>query len=151
MKITRLLLTWLFFGFSIFYLANATALRWGTSLSPGAGVFPVLVGIILMILTLIMAIRASISKEGGESPFPKGRESSRVLGMFGSLVFYTIALPILGHPVSSAICFGVILKVMGMRQWGRVLLGGGSAAIISWYLFGILLEIPLPLMPLLGL
>jgi len=141
----------MFFAFSIFYLVNAMALRWGTLFLPGPGVFPVLVSVVLTILTFIMAIRASVSRERGENPFPRGSEGCRVLGVFGSLVFYGITLSFFGHPISSAICFGAILKIMGLKQWNRIIIGGCLAALISWYLFGILLELPLPLLPMLRL
>jgi hypothetical protein len=151
MKTARLALTWMFFVFSVFFLVNATALPWGTLLLPGAAVFPVLVGVVLMIMSLVMALHASVSVERGENPFPRGREACRVLGVFGSLVFYTIALSFLGHPLSSGICFGAILRIMGLRNWNRILIGACAAALISWYLFGVLLELHLPILPLLDL
>jgi len=150
-KTARLTVNWTFFVFSVFFLVNATALPRGTLLTPGAGVFPLLIGTALTILSLVMAIRASVSVERGESPFPRGRVACHVAGVFGSLVFYTIALSFLGHPVSSGICFGAILRIMGLRRWNRILPGACVAALVSWYLFGVLLELPLPLLPLLGL
>ena len=151
MKTARLIMNWTLFVFSVFYLVNAAALPRGSILKPGAGVFPMMVGAALTILTLIMALRASLSVEKGQSPFPGGRGACRVAGVFGSLVFYTITLTFLGHPVSSAICFGAILRFMGLKSWNRILLWACAAALSSWYLFSTLLEIPLPLLPLFGL
>ncbi len=118
---------------------------------PGPGVFPLVVGIGLTALSLFIALRASFSGERGESPFPRGVDLQRVFAAFGSLAFYVVALPVLGHPLSSGIFFGATLRVMGMRSWKRVALGGVSAALLSWYLFRVVLEVPLPLAPLVGL
>ncbi len=151
MKTVRLIVNWTLFICSVFYLVNATILPRGTVLKPGAGVFPVGVGAALTILSLVMALRASVSVERCQSPFPRGRGACRAAGVFGSLVFYTITLTFLGHPVSSGICFGAILRFMGLKSWNRILLGACAAALLSWYLFAMLLEIPLPLLPLFGL
>jgi len=151
MKTASLVVNWALFAFSIFFLANAATLPRGTALRPGAGVFPLMVGAVLTILSLLMALRASVSVERGESPFPWGVDACRTAGVFGSLAFYTITLPLLGHPLSGGVCFGAILRIMGLRRWNRILPGACAAALLSWYLFGVLLELPLPLLPLLGL
>ena len=151
MKTARLIVSWTLFVFSFFYLVNAAALPRGSILKPGAGVFPMMVGAALTILSLVMALRAFVSGEKGQSPFPRGRVAWRAAGVFGSLVFYTITLTFLGHPIASGICFGAILRFMGLKRWTRIFLGAGVAAVSSWYLFSKLLEIPLPLLPLLGL
>jgi len=151
MKTARLIVNWTLFVFSLFFLVNAMALPKGTALRPGAGVFPVMVGAALTMLSLLMALRASVSVERGESPFPRGADACRAAGVFGSLAFYTMALPLLGHPLSSGVCFGAILRFMGLRRWNRILIGACAAALLSWYLFGVLLKIPLPLLPVLGL
>lgn len=150
MKITRLMVNWTLFFFSGFYLVNATFLTRGTLATPGAGLFPVTVGTALTILSLVMALHASISTERGESPFPRGCSACRAAGVFLSLVFYATVMPFLGHPFSSGICFGSILRFMGLKRWNRIILGACVAALISWYFFATLLGIPLPLLPIFG-
>lgn len=151
MRSARFAFSWAWFAFSVFYLVNATRIPRGTAEMPGPGVFPVVAGIGLTALSLFIAVRTSFSGERGHSPFPRGADLRRVFGTFGSLAFYVVALPHLGHPLSSGIFFGATLRVMGMRSRKKVAIGGSLAALLSWYLFRVVLEVPLPLAPLVGL
>jgi hypothetical protein len=109
------------------------------------------VGILLTALALAIVFRGHPTGEGGDRPFPRGGDARRVLGVIGSLAFYVVALPVLGHPISSGVFFVATLLVMGMGSWKLAVGGGVLAALISWYLFGVVLQVPLPLAPIIGL
>ncbi len=150
MKTARAVFRWGLFALSAFYLTNAIGISRGTLARPGPGIFPLIVGILLTALALVIALRGTPSGEGGDNRFPRGGDARRVLGVIGSLAFYVVALPVLGHPVSSGVFFAATLMVMGVGSWKLGAVGGVLAAMLSWYLFAVLFQVPLPLAPILG-
>lgn len=144
-------LKWGCFAFSVFYLVKAIGLPRGTPRLPGPGLYPLIVGIALTIVSLFIGLRSLHQQVPAESLLPAGRDLRRVLVLVGWMVFYVLTMPVLGHPLSSSFFFGGALREMGVMDWKWVCAGAFLAALISWYLFGVMLQVPLPLAPIMGL
>ena len=130
----------------VIYLAGAFNLPMGTADRPGAGFFPLIVGILLIALSLPLFLRALKKKTKGEDeePFPQGKDLRRVVFVASALIFFAVFLKTLGYGVCSAILMGATLKVLGMRNWGKIALASLLTAAISYYIFATVLDAPLP-------
>lgn len=129
------------------YLAGSLKLPMGTSVRPGAGLFPLLVGISLVITSALLLMGSWKQKETGaedREPFPEGKDRQRVLAVAMTLISFVALLKTLGYGVSSAVLMGAILRLLGLRSWGRIVLISLLTAAISFYLFDSLLGTPLP-------
>jgi|KBSSwiStaDraftv2_1062776.scaffolds.fasta_scaffold703161_2 hypothetical protein len=142
----RLLPALVFVG-AVFYLLQAVQLPFGTAARPGAGFFPVataifacLAGLAALVLAFVgtRPERAAVAADPAEPG--AGR---RVFLTTVALLFFCVVMPWVGYPLAAA-AFGVAaLLGLGSRWWTATTIGVGSA-LGSYYLFGILLDVPLP-------
>ncbi len=130
----------------IAYLMGSLNLPLGTSGRPGAGLFPLLVGVSLTILSFFLLIFSlhQTGSPGDQEPFPKGKDRQRVVTVAVSLILFVILLKPMGYGISSALLMAATLKLLGLRSWGKIIAISILTAAISHYLFDSLLGTPLP-------
>jgi hypothetical protein len=121
--------------------ALALQLPLGTLRVPGTGLFPLVLGVILMALAGVEAFR----KEATE-PVPEGA-SRRVAIFMGAVVLSVALLQPLGYVASAFLLMLGLLRALGARWGVAALIGAGSAA-ASYVLFVQWLRIPMPAGPL---
>ena len=129
------------------YLTQAMKLPLGTAAKPGAGFYPVAVAVFACVVALVAGARAFLSpqavlaEEISEAADPaRGR---RVAGAVGALVAFCLTLPWIGYPIAAFGFVSVVLWGLGGR-WQAALLTGALSSAGSYYLFGVLLDVPLP-------
>jgi putative tricarboxylic transport membrane protein len=140
------------------YLASAWLLPRGTVERPGPGFYPMAVGVfgVAVALTWVLStLRRSREPAGAEAPGgddaaatgtappPDHGARRRVLATAGLLVAFCLALPWIGYPVAAFAFVGLALRGMGAR-WSPALVIGLVSAAGSYYVFGVLLGVPLP-------
>ncbi len=131
----------------IAYLADNSSLPMGSAAKPGAGLFPLWVGISLLGLSLALFIRALRNRDTAardQDPFPAGKDRQRVLAVGGTLALFVLLLKPLGYGICSAALLAAIFRFLGLKSWGRILLISLVTAAISFFLFDTLLGVPLP-------
>jgi putative tricarboxylic transport membrane protein len=120
----------------------------GTFRMAGPGMFPLCLGIALMILSGIFFLQTVFQEK---APAPK-RDSSRsspgaflqVIVFLGAMVLITTLFNPLGYPVSAFLLMAILLRSLGMKRWAWNLpLSFGTAA-VCYVLFVQWLKIPLP-------
>jgi hypothetical protein len=125
------------------YLATAWPLPQGTAARPGPGLFPVAVGLFGMLVALTWvasALRRAPAAAGPSIPADGfGRVSATALALVG----FCLVLPWLGYAIVAFLFVGALLRRLGAGWTGTLLLALGSAA-VSYYLFAVLLGVPLP-------
>jgi hypothetical protein len=127
------------------YLAQAMALPFGSAARPGAGFYPVAVGIFACLVALVaaaQAFRGGALARGVEEPLPPAARG-RVIASVAALAAFCLILPWVGYPISAFLFVTVVLRRLGSAWLPAVALGVASAA-VSHYLFAVLLEVPLP-------
>ena len=125
------------------YLASAWTLPQGTAARPGAGMFPVAVGLFGMLVTLTWLVSTFRHAPAvADSSVPAGG-LGRVTVTSLALVGFCLVLPWLGYAIVAFLFAGVLLRRLGAGWTGALLIAGGSAA-VSYYLFAVLLGVPLP-------
>jgi len=140
-------------GMVIFIFGGMTAvlslkLPVGTFRIAGTGMFPLFLGILLMILsgTFILKIffqgkAAEVKKE----PSPASSESPIQLILFlGAMVLATLFFNRLGYPLISFLLMVALLRILGIKRWGLNMLIFVGTAVGSYFLFVKWLDIPMP-------
>jgi putative tricarboxylic transport membrane protein len=126
------------------YLANALPLPHGTAAQPGPGFFPLAVGVFGTVVALAWvatALRRAPSATRGAAMAAEGR--GRVITTAALLMGFCLLLPWTGYPFVAFLFTGLALHGLGAR-WTVALTIGLSSAVISHYLFAVLLGVPLP-------
>jgi putative tricarboxylic transport membrane protein len=128
----------------IAYLLYALRYDRGTSAQPGPGLYPILVGALLITVAIGTLVSAVINPPSGHIHWPKGTERVRLFGIIAVSVFYALALEHVGYLLCGGIVVLVCLQMMGMRSWrlkiGLTLL----MTAVSFFLFDKILSVPLP-------
>jgi len=129
------------------YLSLAIKLPLGTTARPGAGFYPTAVAVFACIVGLAATLRAfvtprvaaAVAAADGETPGGRRRVLSTVL-MLGASCF---VLPWIGYPATALVFVTLVLRGLGSR-WPSAFVIGAVSAALSFYLFAVLLDVPLP-------
>jgi putative tricarboxylic transport membrane protein len=143
----RILLTLSASGLLLGALYLGATLRYprGALAQPGPGLYPLLLGTLLVIACLGIAAEVWAGRRDIEqAAWPRGEDRRRVLVILGASLGYVVSLQVLGHPAAGTMVLLVVFRVMGMRNWGLALALAAAMALGSQYLFGVLLDVPLP-------
>jgi hypothetical protein len=129
------------------YLTQAMKLPLGTAAKPGAGFYPVAVAVFACVVALVASARAFLAPPAARSAaLPEATDPvrrRRVAGAVGALVVFCLALPWIGYPIAAFGFVAVVLWGLGGR-WTAALLTGVLSSAGSYYLFAVLLGVPLP-------
>jgi hypothetical protein len=142
------------------YVANAWMLPLGTAARPGAGSYPLAVGIFAAAVALTWVVTvlrrgpagppaepsaellAGAPAEPPAQPIdPWGR--GRVAITAGLLIAFCWLLPLAGYPIAAFLFVALLLRGLG-AGWPSAVLIALLTAAVSHYAFGTLLGVPLP-------
>jgi len=144
------------------YVASAWMLPLGTAARPGAGSYPLGVGIFgaaVALTWVVVALRrtpagpaaeaaAELLAEPRAAPVdPPG--GGRVAITAGLLIAFCWLLPLAGYPIAAFLFVALLLRGLGARWVSAGLIALGTAG-ASYYAFGTLLGVPLPAGALFG-
>jgi hypothetical protein len=127
------------------YLILALRLPFGATARPGAGFYPVLVGIFAIcaaVAATASAFRAT-PRAATDPVEMDGAARGRVIVSVIALVAFCLALPWIGYPAAAFGFVAVVLRYLG-AGWTAALLTGVLSAAGSYGLFAVLLDVPLP-------
>jgi putative tricarboxylic transport membrane protein len=125
------------------YLAAGLTLARGTAARPGPGFFPLAVGVFGAAVALVW-VASSLRRApaaAGAGPATEGR--ARVGVTVGLLAIYCVLLPWTGYPLAAVLFTALLLRGLGAR-WPAALAIGVASAVASYYVFAVLLDVPLP-------
>lgn len=114
-------------------IALALPLRMYTTSGPGAGLFPLIIGVVMALLALAWLAQCW---RGGDTT-TVGRldrgGSARVLAQVGALIAFTLALEPLGYIASAAALIALTALINGERSWAwiAVVVAIGSVGLSS--------------------
>ena len=120
----------------------------GTFRAAGTGMFPLILGILLMILSGAFILK--IYFQGKEDQVKKGAsiESSgspiQLILFLGTMVLAALFFNQLGYPLISFLLMLGLLRILGMKRWGLNILISVVTAVGSYFLFVKWLNIPMP-------
>ena len=130
------------------YLTQALQLPRGTMARPGAGWYPTAIAVFACIVALgatVHAFRTPVAARepmAGDDANARARRG-RVVGMVLSLLAFCLVMPWIGYPIASLAFVTTALVGLGSR-WPMALAVGVLSAALSYVLFAVLLDVPLP-------
>ncbi len=120
----------------------------GTFRMAGTGLFPLCLGILLMILSIFFLLkiffqtRKRTEKKERRAEIPGS--SRQLILFFGTMVLATLFFNAFGYPLVSFLLMLGLLRILGMKRWGLNIAISGVTAMASYFLFVQWLQIPLP-------
>jgi hypothetical protein len=136
------------FLFGLITAALSLRMPIGTFRMAGTGMFPLLLGILLMILSGTFVLKIFFrekEKQVKKEASIESSESPRQLILFlGAMVLVTLFFTQLGYPLSALLLMLTLLRVLGMRRWTLTLPLSFLTAVVCYFLFVQWLKIPLP-------
>jgi hypothetical protein len=130
------------------YLTLALRLPFGAAARPGAGFYPVIVAVFAIVVALAATASAfrSAPRAEAEAVALDAAARRRVLISVVALAAFCLALPWVGYPAAAFAFVAVVLRYLGGR-WTTALLTGVLSSAVSYGLFAVLLDVPLPRWP----
>jgi len=113
----------------------------GSLQEPGPGYTPLIIAIFLGVVGLLIAVRGASSPSVGETRWPEGR---RALVILAASAVATYALEAIGYRITIAALLIFFLGVLERRHPLSVATVSVGFSLITFYLIGILLRVPLP-------
>ncbi len=141
----------LFILLGLGYLWAASRYSVGEISNPGPGFMPRLAGIVVLILAAYLSVSSWMDRRAKrigsaqkEPAAAQRRESVKPIQVTLILIAYLAVMNFLGFPLST---FGAIFfssRFMGLEGWRKPILLGVGTVVISYHLFVLALDVPLP-------
>lgn len=127
------------------YVVLALDLGVGTIEDPGAGLFPVVAGLVCVGFLAADLVRGVVTASRRGLDPGSGRVPARVWLILGAIAVYLLLVGVLGHALTAAVVVAILLALLGSRRWWVITLVGLAAGFGSDLLFTTLLGLRLPL------
>ena len=129
------------------YLLQALKLPLGSTARPGAGFYPVAVAVFACIVGLVATAQAFMTPPAAgravvadpDAPAVRRRVAITTLALVG----FCFVMPWIGYPLTAAAFVIAVLRGLG-SLWSSAVAIGVASALVSHYLFAVLLDVPLP-------
>jgi putative tricarboxylic transport membrane protein len=128
------------------YLTQALALPYGAAARPAAGFFPLYVALFACAVGVVMTARAFLVPTPAAAAREAGADAGarrRALSTIAAMAAFCLLLPWVGYPLVALGFVAVLLQCLGSR-WRTALIIAVLTAAVSYYAFGVLLDVPLP-------
>ncbi len=131
-------------------LIGAIQLKVGTPVEPQPGFFPFVGGIMLLVFSTIIFVKAWLGQSEQKVAFG---DMSRPAMLLGVMVLLVVILERLGYVIGTLIASVLILRILGVKSWLTLIVTSLSLSIGTYILFDKLLgvELPVGLLSLIGL
>ncbi len=130
--------------FSAAYLGVSLRLPFGQMDQPGAAVFPVLSGALLMFSSLTALWEGWRLDRAEKVVLPAGADLKRLLILAGLLLGYFLLLPWLGQVVGSLLFCILLIRLLSGLGWVRVLVYSPIVSFLLYFVFVYFLKVPMP-------
>lgn len=130
--------------FALAYLWGAFDLPFGQIDQPGAAVFPIVVGVILLLSSIAAIWEGFKTGKNEKVAFPAGIGRKRLQALFGLLLGYFLVMPWLGHVISSALFCILLMRALSDLGWARIIAYSIAITASLYVVFVIMLKLPLP-------
>jgi hypothetical protein len=139
-------------GIVIFLFGGLTALLSlrmpiGTFRMAGTGMFPLCLGILLMLLSGMFVLKIFIQREEQvkkEASIESSESPIQLILFLGAMALATLFFNPLGYPLISFLLMLGLLRILEMKRWGLNILISVVTSVGSYFLFVKWLGIPMP-------
>lgn len=128
----------LFIG--IYVLIEVSNFRKISSLDIGPAFFPKILGILLIIFALLISFKA-IKKNNNEKI---NFVNKNLIIVLLSIILYCVLFNVIGFVISSTIMLAFLMRIMGSDKWIKTIITSFVIVIVIYFIFKMLLNVPLP-------
>ena len=126
-------------------LLEASKLPFGTFSSPQPGFFPLILAILLAFFSVLLLAQEIPGKDGEAGALLGGVALWKRIGLaLGALVAFGLLFETLGYLLSTFLFIAFLLRAVERQKWWLVVVVAFCTALVTYLLFGILLNTPLP-------
>jgi putative tricarboxylic transport membrane protein len=129
---------------AIGYLGMSLQLPFGRLDQPGAGVFPVIVAVLVAATSVMTMVEGWRMSADDTVDLPAGAGRARLLGLVGLMLGYFLVLPWLGQIVSSILFSAFMIRLLSDLSWPRVTAYAIVMALSLYAFFVLVLKVPMP-------
>ena len=126
---------------ALFMLWESRKLPLGTLQNPGPAYVPMLLAVILLAFSAIIIALGGRSSRVAAAGW---REWRHAVGILAVCVFMALALERLGYRITTFVALAILLGVLERRSLVTTALFSAGFAAASFYVFAVLLRVPLP-------
>jgi Tripartite tricarboxylate transporter TctB family len=128
------------------FAIGATNYSMGTSARPGAGYFPLGLGVLTALLGAIILFKSlTIETAGGD---PIGKFAWRPLGVIVlAIVVFAVLLPRLGMVLTIPVLIAITSAAGDEFHWRGVIISAVVLTVFSWLIFIVGLKLTIPMWP----
>lgn len=122
--------------FSVAYTQLAWQLSTGSLDRPGPGMWPRVVGISIVVVSLLTIVESALRPEDEAAiEWPSGPDLRRFLLFSALLVSYILLLPVIGFLVTSVLMTGLGIRVLAGSAWWKAAVISLTVVGVMYYLF----------------
>lgn len=136
----------------LYVAVESVSLGLWTTLGPGPGLLPLILGAALFVLTAIWAFqavverrRAAVDEAAADEAAAEPLDRTYVIGVVGGLIVLAIAMPFVGFQISMAVFLFLELLILGRQRWWIAAAVAAAGSIGVFVLFDRVLAVQLPL------
>lgn len=115
---------------------------------PESGYFPLRIGVILCLASLVVLFKSLFSKQREGEIFVTWKKLRPVLLVLLPTAVYVLAIKFLGIYVASALFIAAFMRVMDKSSWWKILLVSIGVNALLFWMFEMQFSVPLPKGPL---
>ena len=120
----------------------------GTFRNAGTGMFPLFLGVLLMILSSLFLLKILFQNKKapvkGEPIVEIPGSTKQMIFFLGTMALATLFFNKLGYPLISFLLMLGLLRILGIKRWALNILISFVTAVGSYFLFVQWLNIPMP-------
>jgi len=130
-----------------YMIVSAFVFGFGTPSKPGAGLFPALIGGVLLLLGAIWLgqIVTGRARRESDEPFALDRGGATKIGItIAVIVGFALVLDLLGYQLTMLIAIAVLLKFIARSRWWVIAIIAVVFSLGTFTLFDFALGVPMP-------
>src|SRR5690606_18140855 len=130
--------------FAAAYLQQSLQLPLGRLSQPGAAVFPLIVGTIMALASLLTVWEGWRLARHEMVEWPIGEDRRRLLWLIAIMVGYVATLPWAGQVIGSILFCMLLMRILSRLSWLRIAAYSLVLSGALYWVFIILLKVPMP-------
>ena len=139
---TVVALVLLVFGIVMLVESRRLGAGWGSD-GPGAGYFPFIIGVIIVVSSVGMLYQALLGKNRKATIFVDAGQLKRVLSVLLPALAYVLVIAFLGMYIASAVYIALFMIVLGKYPWPRSVVAALVITTIFFFMFEVWFKVPL--------
>ena len=132
----------LIIGAVVVYESRRLGAGW-TSDGPGAGYFPFIIGMLILIAGTGMLFEATLGKKKNTSTFVDTVQLKQVLSVLVPALVYVLVVTFLGLYVASAVYIALFMVILGKYSWVKSVLIALAVNTLFFFMFEVWFKVPL--------